>query len=249
MKTQFPQAILAHWTYEIETIDISRVILHGEHSNLRTTGFWTHSGQTVEYVCSCSTEWRPDRSRVLTIQYQKDENPHLAKHRGLLWGTSKITLLPYQPAGVVQWKGKGDSEWFDCEWTTPEAHLIGERRRSSRTVATREQVKLREDLVRYDRECVVSGEKNQDVLDVAHIVSVEDGGRDVASNAVLLRADIHRLFDKGYFGIDLSGKIVLKKKMSSEYRRLLLGAKSLPSDATNRVRLALRQRVKFALSE
>ena len=46
--------------------------------------------------------------------------------------------------------------------------------------------------------CAVTGEHALPALDAAHIVSYRQGGRHEISNGLLLRADIHRLFDQGY---------------------------------------------------
>ena len=50
----------------------------------------------------------------------------------------------------------------------------------------------------YERHCSVTGEKALPALDVAHIRSVKDGGRHLVENGLLLRSDVHRLFDAGY---------------------------------------------------
>ena len=50
----------------------------------------------------------------------------------------------------------------------------------------------------YDGRCAVSGERSLSVLDAAHIRSHESGGPNLTPNGMLLRADIHRLFDDGY---------------------------------------------------
>lgn len=50
----------------------------------------------------------------------------------------------------------------------------------------------------YGRRCAVSGEKTLPILDAAHIRSYGDGGDHDLANGLLLRTDIHRLFDLGY---------------------------------------------------
>lgn len=50
----------------------------------------------------------------------------------------------------------------------------------------------------YDRHCAVSGEKTLPVLQAAHIRPVAAGGLHKISNGILLRSDIHTLFDRGY---------------------------------------------------
>ena len=50
----------------------------------------------------------------------------------------------------------------------------------------------------YRRQCAVTGERVLPVLDAAHILPVSEGGVHRVDNGLLLRKDIHRLFDLGY---------------------------------------------------
>ena len=46
--------------------------------------------------------------------------------------------------------------------------------------------------------CAVSGEHSPPALEAAHVRPYADGGEYALSNGLLLRADIHRLYDAGY---------------------------------------------------
>lgn len=59
----------------------------------------------------------------------------------------------------------------------------------------------------YERHCAVSGEKTLPILDAAHIRSYADGGLHEGSNGLLLRTDIHKLFDLGYVTFDQDRKV------------------------------------------
>jgi len=50
----------------------------------------------------------------------------------------------------------------------------------------------------YERHCAVTGEKTLPVLDAAHIRPVSAGGGHRVDNGLLLRSDLHTLFDRGY---------------------------------------------------
>ena len=50
----------------------------------------------------------------------------------------------------------------------------------------------------YGRACAVSGEHSLPVLDAAHIRPYAQGGANEVRNGLLLRSDIHRLYDLGY---------------------------------------------------
>ena len=50
----------------------------------------------------------------------------------------------------------------------------------------------------FARRCAVTGEKTLPVLEAAHILPVKHGGRHRSDNGLLLRSDLHKLFDLGY---------------------------------------------------
>lgn len=50
----------------------------------------------------------------------------------------------------------------------------------------------------YDGACAVTGEHSGPVLDAAHIVPYGRGGEHRVDNGLLLRSDLHRLYDRGY---------------------------------------------------
>jgi putative restriction endonuclease len=53
----------------------------------------------------------------------------------------------------------------------------------------------------YGKRCTVTGERTYPVLEAAHIKAVKDGGIHRIDNGLLLRSDIHKLFDRGYVTI------------------------------------------------
>jgi putative restriction endonuclease len=50
----------------------------------------------------------------------------------------------------------------------------------------------------YSSACAVTGEHSSPALEAAHIVPYRDGGPHRIDNGLLLRSDVHRLFDRGY---------------------------------------------------
>lgn len=69
----------------------------------------------------------------------------------------------------------------------------------------------------YTRRCAISGEKTLPVLDAAHIKPFEEEGPHYIANGLLLRTDIHRLFDKGYLTITKDYKIEVSGKIREEF--------------------------------
>jgi hypothetical protein len=69
-------------------------------------------------------------------------------------------------------------------------------------LARRGQRKFREMLIREYGSCVLTGCNSKEVLEAAHIKAYATGGRNILANGLLLRADIHTLFDLGLVSID-----------------------------------------------
>jgi putative restriction endonuclease len=69
----------------------------------------------------------------------------------------------------------------------------------------------------YDRKCAISGEKTLPVLDAAHIKPFDQAGPHSISNGLLLRTDIHRLFDKGYLTITSDYKVEVSRRIKEEF--------------------------------
>lgn len=65
------------------------------------------------------------------------------------------------------------------------------------------QAAFRRSLLRaYDQRCAVTGCTALDALEAAHVQPFKSRGCDQLSNGVLLRADLHRLFDAGRIAVD-----------------------------------------------
>ncbi|HVB40328.1 MAG TPA: HNH endonuclease [Terriglobales bacterium] len=64
-------------------------------------------------------------------------------------------------------------------------------------------------LENYRWRCAISGERTVPVLEAAHIRRYSDGGGHDLRNGLLLRSDLHRLFDLGYIAIAPEDRRVL----------------------------------------
>jgi putative restriction endonuclease len=69
----------------------------------------------------------------------------------------------------------------------------------------------------YHGACAVSGEHSLPVLDVAHIRGYADGGPHDVRNGLLLRADIHRLFDRGYVTVTPDHRFEVSRRLREEF--------------------------------
>lgn len=88
----------------------------------------------------------------------------------------------------------------------------------------RGQADFREQLLRaYSHRCCMTGCSAVDVLEAAHIVPHAAGGAVSLANGLLLRADIHTLFDLDLIGVDAWGKIRVSRRVTDKAYRDLDG--------------------------
>jgi putative restriction endonuclease len=70
----------------------------------------------------------------------------------------------------------------------------------------------------YERRCTITGERTLPVLDAAHIKPYSSGGPHDPENGLLLRSDLHTLFDQGYITVDADQlKVVVSSRIREEF--------------------------------
>lgn len=95
----------------------------------------------------------------------------------------------------------------------------------------------------YHRRCAVTGERSLPALEAAHIKAHAAKGPNRTQNGLLLRADIHRLFDDGYVTVDPALRFVVSRRLREEFENgrayyALAGSalKNLPDRPTDQPR-------------
>ena len=92
----------------------------------------------------------------------------------------------------------------------------------------------------YERRCAITREKALPALEAAHIRPVAQEGKHRLDNGLLLRSDIHRLFDSGYVTVTPDHKFRASPKLKEEfhngeeYFQLQDNKLWLPSNPTDR---------------
>jgi len=69
----------------------------------------------------------------------------------------------------------------------------------------------------YSRACAVTGEHSLPVLEAAHIRSYAAEGPHEIANGLLLRSDLHRLFDKGYVTVSEDLCLEVSVRLREDY--------------------------------
>lgn len=71
---------------------------------------------------------------------------------------------------------------------------------------------------RYDRKCAVTREHTLPVLEAAHIRPVSEGGEHTVTNGLLLRSDVHTLFDRGYVTVTPDYRFRVSRRLEDDWR-------------------------------
>lgn len=121
------------------------------------------------------------------------------------------------------------------------------RTRVLREIALRRgQVAFRRQLLAaYDHRCAITGETAEQVLEAAHIKRHRGEHTNVVRNGLLLRSDVHTLFDLNLLGIDPLGRVVISEVMKGtsywalhgKLARLPVASRSRPSKRLQAERL------------
>jgi putative restriction endonuclease len=69
----------------------------------------------------------------------------------------------------------------------------------------------------YERRCAVTRERTLPVLDAAHIIPYGEGGSHNPANGILLRRDIHSLFDRGYVTVTGDHRFEVSHRLREDY--------------------------------
>ena len=69
----------------------------------------------------------------------------------------------------------------------------------------------------YRDQCSITGHKIRPALQAAHILPVGRGGEHRLDNGLLLRSDVHTMFDRGYLGVDPEFKLRVSRRVRDEF--------------------------------
>ena len=92
----------------------------------------------------------------------------------------------------------------------------------------------------YERRCAITSERTLPILDAAHIRPYGAGGVHEITNGLLLRTDVHRLFDLGYVTVTGDGRFEVGRRLKEDFENgrhyYAMHGKpiSLPKDADQR---------------
>jgi hypothetical protein len=231
------RGIVNHWIFSDEYINIDLSAIQDFPEIFSTIDIVREDGEARVFVVTSKWSAAPDRvTLILKYEAKNNLNKFPGPEYNELWGTATININTQNWTGEAHWEGEYTDEWDgDAEVTIVNSGLIEEKKRSSFTKIERQQQRLlRQALLSLDKKCAISGEEMPEVLDAAHIIGAANGGKEVIENAILLRADLHRLLDSGAIEILPGGEIHPKLNLPENYRSQLQ-QKRLPEEVFARI--------------
>lgn len=69
----------------------------------------------------------------------------------------------------------------------------------------------------YKRQCALTSSHVLHVLEAAHIRPYSDGGSHSPTNGLLLRQDVHTLFDRGYLTVTPDFAVEVSRRLKDEF--------------------------------
>ena len=198
------------------------------------------------------SRWLEAESK-LRIEYHAEDQRHLPDGwpsaeniEFWAWGVHILTIEPGKSSGPSTWQHDSCSEHEETEhgWRL-ETISGGKKNRQWGTIwkiQRGQQGQFRQSLLAMDKRCALTGESCESSLEAAHIIPAHEGGPEYPENGMLLRADIHRLFDAGKFRIcPESGKVMVDENF--DYGSCRLQEAHLSEGVLKRIRTALSSRV------
>ena len=156
--------------------------------------------------------------------YDEDKNQQLVSIRNkydfdIDWGIETISCN--DGIWAVTWKSDLNNKIYSLPGKTGNVHYglinIESRKKRSVEMICRDQSIFRQRLITLDKQCALTECDIHNALDAAHIIPVKKGGRELINNGILLRKDIHALFDKDLILINDKGIVSLKSNNRERY--------------------------------
>jgi len=153
-------------------------------------------------------------------------------------------LMGYDAIEALQGKLEESGRLAVAAPVEEEAVEEGKRVDQVRRVIREGQANFRKQLIaHYGATCMVTGTAQASVIDAAHIVAYNGASTNALSNGLLLRKDIHALFDAGLLNVTEDCRVALDAAVSDPYYRSLDGESLQFSAATRVSKDALRRRL------
>ena len=231
------------WKYAVERMRLDLAAIAAKPPEKITSHeVWPGEGVgAVTYQPRLKYRADSNGNHIVALEYLEKDHPDL-QSLNVPWGTATLTIPRNLTCPSAEWVGLPGDGSLDGKTKKVELRVEGPSDKKAQVVEARTaQARFKQDLLEMGQRCAITGETLRAVLDAAHVQAVEDDGPDEAHNGILLRADLHRLYDAGYFTIKQNGTLSLHRDLPDNYRKELQGVKIEPN-VIERIRPYLSKR-------
>jgi hypothetical protein len=232
------------WWDSVETIYIDVNQLSRIPPFPRTREYYREDPtREIQYETISEVKRKSNGGIGLTLKYKPERNRRI--QQDVRWGTLTIHISRGASSGRAYWVDDDPDKWWNDQGRWKAVKLLKEKDRQSTTILSRrDQQKFKRAVLDRDGRCVISRERTEAALEAAHIIPAKAKGNENEHNGILLRADLHALFDAQKFHINPRGKVVsISRDLSKAYKKLLRN-RDLPPATYARVKEALAERWK-----
>lgn len=140
------------------------------------------------------------------------------------WSKNIVSGKSYNTSdsiGLELWNEVQERLSFDINKISDQLEIYGEGNRYGKAYISRSR--LGQGAFRvlvadaYHRRCAITAERTLPVLEAAHIKDFSEEGPNRVDNGILLRSDLHKLFDKGYLTITTDYNIEVSRRLKEEF--------------------------------
>ena len=223
MANDITHTVFIEWESGTEIVRLNLSSIYEPGQRIETVERWPDLDEALVY--KVTVEWHAIDGSLheLRLAYTQAANEGAAEHNEA-WGHSILKLDVNEQTAEAFWSDdKPDWSGPGRAVLVPEAMFVAVQYENAARIK-RDQVAFRAAMeVVYGGRCALTGETCFDLLDAAHIVEVKTRGGSGTTNGILLRTDLHRLFDRNLLAIDASGSAVLSPdaKVLPSYRESL----------------------------
>ncbi len=221
--------------------DIFPLDLFAQEGRFKAVTHIVRSKDGTDYQAKCDLSIH---GKIATLDYSP--HPNFNDEQDMCLGTARIHFEDSDRTSIkrLEWQDEGSSTFKDCPFGTasyqfpPAAPYLQPSEpapKTSRLIRERPgQKKFRTGLKSlYQHQCCITGCQIPEVLEGAHIDPYTSPESDNLKNGLLLRADIHKLFDRHLIAIhptDLTIQLASELHEDPTYLPLLRKPLRLPSE-------------------
>ncbi len=232
------------WADALETLLFDDKVLLKRGDKIQTFERWSGYAQPTIYEVEVLEHTVECGVHTLRLSYKKTRNKGQALENEA-WGNSTIVANIKTSKVKATWTNDPPDRELDgtVQGVLVRDELFEDLGYAYVRMRVRRQAAFRKALLDMGARCALSGETTEASLEASHLVDVERAGGFSPKNGIILRADIHKLFDSGHIVIKEDGSVEAGKNAALSRRYIdELPKWRLSDEELRRISTALKKR-------